>query len=72
MVIEKSQEFHLSTCIQLRMTKHPSRKVMNFRDLLGCDTIVAFYEVKCTTVQWADEHIRKDVGRLNSSTHLNS
>ena len=30
---------HLSTCIQLRMTKHPSRKVMNFRHLLGCDTI---------------------------------
>ena len=26
----KSQELHLSTCIQLRMTKHPSRKVMNF------------------------------------------
>ena len=22
------------------MTKHPSRKVMNFRHLLGCDTIV--------------------------------
>ena len=24
-------------CIQLRMTKHPSRKVMNFRHLLGCN-----------------------------------
>ena len=24
----------------LRMTKHPSRKAMNFRHLLGCDTIV--------------------------------
>ena len=35
----KSQELHLSTCIQLRMTKHPSRKVMNFRHLLYCDTI---------------------------------
>ena len=35
----KSQKLHLSTCIQLRMTKHPSRKVMNFRHLLGCDTI---------------------------------
>ena len=34
-----SQGLHLSTCIQLRMTKHPSRKVMNFRHLLGCDTI---------------------------------
>ena len=35
----RSQELHLSTCIQLCMTKHPSRKVMNFRHLLGCDTI---------------------------------
>ena len=34
-----SDELHLSTCIQLRMTKYPSRKVMNFRHLLGCDTI---------------------------------
>ena len=30
----------LCTCIQLRMTKHPSRKVMKFSHLLGCDTIV--------------------------------
>ena len=30
----------LSTCIQLRITKHPSQKVMNFRHLLSCDTIV--------------------------------
>ena len=36
---KKSQKLHLSTCIQLRMTKHPSRKVMNFRHSLGCDTI---------------------------------
>ena len=36
----KSQELHLRICIQLRMTKHPSRKVVNFRHLLGCDTIV--------------------------------
>ena len=34
----KSQELHLSTCIQLRMTKHSSRKVTNFRHLLSCDT----------------------------------
>ena len=39
MVIRKSQELDLSTCIQLRMIKRPSRKVMNFRHLLGCDTI---------------------------------
>ena len=38
----KSEEHHLSICIQLRMTKHPSRKVMNFRHLLGCDTIVTY------------------------------
>ena len=36
----KSQELHLSTCIQLHMKKHPSRKIMNFRHLLGCDTLV--------------------------------
>ena len=24
----------------MRVTKHPSRKVMNFRHLLGCDTIL--------------------------------
>ena len=35
----KSLEVHLNTSIELRMTKHPSRKVMNFRHLLGCDTI---------------------------------
>ena len=35
----KSKELQLSTCTQLRMTEHPSRKVMNFRHLLGCDTI---------------------------------
>ena len=37
----KSQQLHLSTCIHLRMTKYPSRKVMNFRHLLCCDTIVS-------------------------------
>ena len=40
--------------IQLRMTKHPSRKVMNFRHLLGCDTIVAnlaFYETMSFATQ---------------------
>ena len=36
----KESVIHLSTCIQLRMTKYPSGKVMNFRHLLGCDTIV--------------------------------
>ena len=27
----------------MRLTKHPSRKVMNFRHLLGCDTIVLIF-----------------------------
>ena len=40
MVVRKSQELRLSTYIQLGMTKHPSRKVLNFRHLLGCDTMV--------------------------------
>ena len=37
MVIESLKCF--TSLIQLRMTKHPSRKVMNFGHLLGCDTI---------------------------------
>ena len=45
MVVESLKSFTLSTCIQLRMTKHPSRKVMNFRHLLSCDTI-AFFAVR--------------------------
>ena len=32
---------------------------------LGIDWMVYCYEAKCT-VQWAKEHIRKDVCRLNS------
>ena len=39
MVIENCKELHLNTCILLRITKHPSRKVLNFRHLLSCDTI---------------------------------
>ena len=38
---KKSQELNLSTCIQLRVLKHPSLKVINFRHLLSCDTIVS-------------------------------
>ena len=41
-----SQELHLSNCIQLGMTKHPSRKGMNFRHLLGCHTIVTTCGIK--------------------------
>ena len=36
---KRSQELHLSTCIQLRALKHPSSKVINFRHLLSCDTM---------------------------------
>ena len=36
---KNSQEGYLSTCIQLLIIKHPSRKVQNFRHFLGCDTI---------------------------------
>ena len=56
----KSQQLHLSTCIQLRVTKHPSRKVMNFRHLLGCDTIVSLHELTSITdaYQWnAHDHL---------------
>ena len=38
---KKSQDLNLSTCIQLRVLKHhPSGKVVNFRHLLSCETIV--------------------------------
>ena len=42
MVVKKSQELHLSTCIQLRVLKHPSRKVINFRHLLSCDALACW------------------------------
>ena len=51
----KSQELHLSTCIQLRMTKHPSRKVMNVRHLLGCDTIVALLVLEIKVAKFPSE-----------------
>ena len=41
---KKSQGLHLSTCIQLRVLKHPSRKVINFRHLLSCGTIVPVHQ----------------------------
>ena len=37
-----SQKRHLNHCIQLLIIKCPSRKVSNFRHLLGCDTIVLY------------------------------
>ena len=46
---KKSQELHLSTCIQLRVLKRLSRKVINFRHLLSCDTIVGTVQVVVTT-----------------------
>ena len=36
----------------LRMTKHPSRKVMNFRHLLGCDTI----EINLNYLCWIETY----------------
>ena len=48
--------------------KYNTVRVFNKLDI---DWLVAFYKAKCT-VQWADEHIIKDVCRLDSSTHLNS
>ena len=41
--VKKSQELHLSTCIQLRFLKHPSRKLIHFRHLLICGTIWCCY-----------------------------
>ena len=42
-MVKKSQERHLCTCIQLLITKRPSRNVLNFRHLLGCDIIGCFF-----------------------------
>ena len=39
-MVIKSLALQLNTCIQLRVLKHPSRKVINFRHLLSCDAIV--------------------------------
>ena len=39
MVRKSLKERHLSTCIQLLITKHPSRNVLYFRHLLSCDII---------------------------------
>ena len=36
---KKSQEPHFKYLYSTWMTRHPSREVMNFRHLLGCDTI---------------------------------
>ena len=38
-MVIKSQELHLSISIQLHVLKHPSRKVIDFRHLLSCETI---------------------------------
>ena len=53
------------------MTKHTSRKVMNFRHLLGCDTIVWINGSKVTDGGGADcPHIENvlnsQVGSVNS------
>ena len=46
----KSQELHLSTCIQLRMTKHPSWKSWILDIYSGCDTIASILrKLKATT-----------------------
>ena len=64
--------------IQYKKTKnsvkpknYPKSKTLRVLNKLDIDWLVALYEAKCT-VQWADEHIRKDVCGLNSSPHLNS
>ena len=55
----------------IKPDNYPKSETLRVLNKLNIDWLVAFYKAKCT-VQWADEHIRKDVCRLNSSTHLNS
>ena len=59
------KELHLNTCIQLHMTKHPFQKVMNFRHLLGCDTIIRKYD---TTLMFATLQTREKL--KTPSLHL--
>ena len=66
---KKSQEFHLNTCIQLLVLKHPSRKVINFRHLFSCDTVVPLFRSYiwpwCKLVSFsASQRVRPDPGPL--------
>ena len=51
----------IDTCI--RSKNHPKRKIL--KELIDWYIVIELDRAKCT-VQWAEEHIRKDVCRLNS------
>ena len=51
--------------IGIKSKSYPKRKTLRELEKLEIDWLVYCYKAKCT-VQWAEEHIRKDVCKLNS------
>ena len=49
----------------IQSKNYPKSKTMREFVKFDIDWLVCCYEAKCT-MQWAEEHIRKDVRRLNS------
>ena len=62
---------HKNTKNSIKPKNYPKSKALRALNKLDIDWLVAFYKGKCA-VQWVDEHISKDVCRLNSNIHLNS
>ena len=50
----------------IKPKNYPKSKALRVLNGLDIDWLVAFYKAECIA-QWADEHIRKDVCRLNST-----
>ena len=48
----------------IKLKNYPKRKTLRELEKLEIDWLVYSYKAKCT-VQWAEEHILKDVSRLN-------
>ena len=49
----------------IKSKNYPKSKTLKEHEKLDIDWLVYCYKAKCA-VQWAEEHIRKDVCRLNS------
>ena len=57
---------HKNTKNSINSKNYPKSKTLSDLEKLEIDWLVYCYKAKCT-VQWAEEHIRKDVCRLNSN-----
>ena len=49
----------------IKSKSHPRSKILRELEKYDTDWLVYCYKAKCT-MEWAEEHIRKDVCRLNS------